>query len=145
MNFLPKFERKIIIESSPEKIYNIVKDGVITPRWNPTVSAISFEDKKTQLETDFGAMKIVNAEYDKNKSTTWFMEKSDMNSIGYIIMPKKDATEVTIWTEYADKKLSKLFKKSSDLVLTGLKKYTEFLEKGGNSNLYNKWEVLPPI
>lgn len=142
---MPKLEKKIEIEASPEKIYNIIKDGVITPRWNPTVSAISFEDKKTQLETDFGAMKIVNAEYDKNKSTTWFMEKSDMNSIGYILTPKKEATEVTIWTEFDDKKRSKLFKKSSALVLTGLKKYVNFLEKGGNSDQYNKWEPLPPI
>ena len=141
---MQKLERKIKIESSPEKIYNIIKDGVITPRWNPTVNAITFEDQITQLETDFGSMKIVNAEYDKNKSTTWFMEKSKMNSIGYILTPKKEATEVTIWTEFDDKKLSKSFKKNSDLVLTGLKKYVDFLENGGNSDQYNKWELLPP-
>ena len=141
---MPKFERKIKIESSPEKIYNIVKDGVNTPRWNPTVSAISFEDKITKLETDFGAMKIVNTEYDKNKRITWFMEKSNMNSIGYILTPKKEATEVTLWTEFDDKKLSKLFKKNSDLVLTGLEKYANFLETGGNSDRYDKWELLPP-
>lgn len=141
---MPKLERKIEIESTPERIYDIVKDGVSTPIWNLTVSAISFEDKKTQLETDFGAMKIVNAEYDENKSSTWFMEKSDMNSIGYILTPKKEATEVTIWTEFNDKKLSKLFKKNSDLVLTGLKKYAEFLENGGNADQYNKWELIAP-
>ena len=141
---MPKLEKKIEIESSLEKIYNIIKDGVITPRWNPTVNAISFEDQITLLETDFGSLKIVNAEYDKNKSTTWFMEKSKMNSIGYILTPKKEATEVTIWTEFDDKKLSKSFKKNSDLVLTGLKKYVDFLENGGNSDRYDKWELLPP-
>lgn len=139
-----KLERKIEIESSPENIYNIVKDGINTPRWNLTVSAISFEGEKTKLETDFGSMKIVKTEYDINKWTSWFMEESDMNSIGYILTPKKDATEVTIWTEYENKKLSKLFKKNSDLVLKGLKNYAEFLENGGNSNQYNKWEFLPP-
>ena len=142
---MPKLEKKIEIESSPEMIYNIIKDGVITPRWNPTVNAISIEDKVTQLETDFGGMKIVNTEYDKNKSTTWFMEKSNMNSIGYILTPKKEATEVTLWTEFDDKKLLKLFKKNSDLVLTGLEKYANFLENGGNSDQYNKWELMPPI
>ncbi|NVM36851.1 MAG: hypothetical protein HWN81_14740 [Candidatus Lokiarchaeota archaeon] len=141
---MPKLERKIEIGSSPENIYNIVKDGINTPRWNLTVSAISFEEEKTKLETDFGAMKIVNTEFDKNKSTTWFMEKSDMNSIGYILTPKKEATEVTIWTEYDNKKLSKLYKKNADLVLTGLKNYAEFLENGGNSDRYNKWELLHP-
>ena len=142
---MPKLERKIKIESSPEKIYNIIKDGVNTPIWNPTVNAISFEDQITQLETDFGGLKIVNAEYDKNKSTTWFMEKSNMNSIGYILTPKKEATEVTLWTEFDDKKRSKLFKKNSDLVLRGLKKYANFLKNGGNSDQYNKWELMPPI
>jgi len=141
---LQKLKKKIEIESSPEKIYNIIKDGIITPKWNPTVSAISFEDKTTLLETDFGVMKIVNAEYDKNKSTTWFMEKSNMNSIGYILTPKKKATVVTLWTEFNDKELFKIFKKSSDLLLVGLKRYIEFLEKGGNSDHYNKWEFLHP-
>ena len=140
---MPKLERKIEIESTPENIYNIVKDGINTPKWNLTVSAISFEDEKTKLETDFGSMKIVKTEYDINKFSSWFMEESDMNSIGYILTPKKDATEVTIWTEYDNKKLSKLFKKNADLVLTGLKRYAEFLENGGNSDRYNKWELLP--
>ncbi|TKJ22286.1 MAG: hypothetical protein CEE43_06970 [Promethearchaeota archaeon Loki_b32] len=141
---MQKLEKKIEIESSPEKIYNIIKDGVITPKWNPTVSAITFEDENTLLETDFGAMKIVNAKYDKNKSTTWFMEKSNMNSMGYVLIPKKKATVVTLWTEFNDKELFKIFKKSSDLLLVGLKRYIEFLEKGGNSDHYNKWEFLPP-
>lgn len=139
---MPKVERKIKIESSPEKIYNILKDGINTPKWNPTVSAIRFEDKITRLNTDFGPMKIVNAEYDKNKSTAWFMEKSNMNSMGYVLTPKKKATEVTVWAEFDDKELLKLFKKNSDLLLTGLEKYVNFLETGGNSDHYDKWEVL---
>lgn len=139
---MPKLERKIEIESTPEKIYNIVKDGINTPKWNLTVSAITFEDDKTKLETDFGAMKIVNVEYDINKYTTWYLEESDMNSIGYILTPKKEATEVTIWTEYDNKKLSKLFKKNADQVLLGLKNYAEYLEDGGDPNHYKKWEIL---
>ena len=67
---MPKIERKIEIESTPEKIYNIVKDGVNTPRWNLTVSAISIGDEKTKLETDFGAMTIVNVEYDINNGSS---------------------------------------------------------------------------
>ena len=143
---MPRFERKIEIETTPEKIFNIITDGLNTPRWNPTVSAVSsITDEKTVLETDFGHMKIVKTAYDKNKSSTWFMEESDMNSIGYILTPKKDATEVNIWTEYDNKKLSKLFKKNADLVLKGLKIYAEFIEDGGNPKLYEKSEILATL
>ncbi len=142
---MAKLVRKITIDSSPENIYKIIKDGVNTPRWNPTVSAITIEDELTQLETDFGAMKIVNAKYDQNKETTWFMEESDMNSIGYILDPKKGQTKVTLWTEYDNKDLSKLFKENSDKVLAGLKTFAEYIENGGDPDVYNKWEVLAPI
>ena len=33
-------ERKIGIESTPEKIYKIVTDGVNTPKWNPVVNDV---------------------------------------------------------------------------------------------------------
>ena len=56
-----------------------------------------------------------------------------MNSIGYILAPKKaDQTEVIMWTEFDDKKQSKLFKKTADRILTGLKTYAEYIEGGGD-------------
>ena len=141
---MPKIERKIKVESTPEQIYNIIKDGINTPKWNLTVSAISFEGDITKLESDYGSLKIIKAERERNKFVSWFMEESNMNSIGYILTPKKeDVTEVSVWIEYDDKSFSKLFKKNGDLVLTGLKSYAEFIEKGGDSEAYNKWEVIP--
>ncbi len=140
---MPKLERKIEIESTPEKIYKIVIDGLNTPKWNPIVTAIiTIEDEKIQLETDIGGITIINTETDENKSVTWHMDKSDMNSMGYILTPKQESTEVKIWTEFDNKKLLKLYKKESDSVLTGLKNYVDFIEKGGNPDLYKKWEVL---
>ncbi|MFX1590127.1 MAG: SRPBCC family protein [Promethearchaeota archaeon] len=140
---MPKLERKIEIKSTPEKIYNIVIDGLNTPKWNPIVTAVTpIEDDKIQLETDIGGITIINTETDENKSVTWHMEKSDMNSIGYILTPTQEATKVKIWTEFDDKKLSKLYKKEADSILTGLKNYVDFVENGGNPDLYKKWEVL---
>lgn len=140
---MPRLERKIEIESTPEKIYKVVIDGVNTPKWNPTVSAVTpIEDDKIQLETDVGGITIINTESDKNKSVTWFTEKSDMNTIGYVFTPKPKATEVKIWTDFDDKKNSKLFKKTADSILEGLKHYVEFLENGGDPNIYKKWEYL---
>ena len=140
---MPKLEREIKIESTPEKIYNVVLDGVNTPKWNPTVNAITpIEDDKIQLETDIGGITIVSTDRDENKSVTWHTENSDMNTIGYIFTPKTNATEVKIWTEFNDKKNSKLFKKTADSILEGLKYYAEFLEDGGDPNTYKKWEFL---
>jgi len=143
---LPRLERKIEIKTTPDKIFNIITDRLDTPRWNPTVSAISpTTDEKIQLETDVGVLTIVDVETEENKSATYHMEESDMSSIGYIITPKKDNIEVKIWTEFANKKLSKLYKKTADLALVGLKKYAEFIEEGGNPKLYEKLEILAPF
>jgi len=81
----------------------------------------------------------------KVQHITYHIEKSDINSIGYIITPKTDITKVKIWTDFDNKKLSKLYKKTADLVLVGLKKYAEFIEGGGSPNLYEKSEILAPF
>lgn len=141
--WIPKLDKKIEIESSPEKIYNIVADGIITPKWNPMINAVERdEEKRFKLDTDIGPMTVINSELKENESITWFMEKSDMNSFGYILTPKKDATEVVAWAEFSDKKLAKILKKSTESVLEGLKIFTEYIEKGGKPSSYNKWEVL---
>jgi len=140
---MPKLERKIKIESTPEHIFKIVSDGLNTPKWNPSVTAVlPIEDEKFQLDTDLGGIIINKTQNDENKSTIWYIEKSDMNSIGYILSPKAHETEVTIWTEFDDKKQSKLYKKTADTILDGLKKYVDYIEKGGEPSLYKKWEVL---
>jgi hypothetical protein len=143
---MPKLERKIEIETTPDKIYNIVIDGLNTPIWNPIVSAINpIDDDTNQLETDIGLVTIVKVETEENKAATYHMEKSDMNAIGYIMTPKTDTTEVKIWTEFDDKKLSKLYKKTADRVLVGLKKFAEFVEEGGNPKRYEKSEILATL
>lgn len=143
VKFLPKLERKIKIESTPENIYKIVIDGLNTPKWNPSVTAVTpIEDDKFQLDTDVGGITIIKTQNDEYKSTTWYMDKSDLSSIGYILTPKASQTEVTIWTEFDDKKQSKLYKKTADTILDGLKKYVDYIEKGGEPSLYKKWDVL---
>lgn len=140
---MPKLEREIKIESTPEKIYKIIIDGLNTPKWNPIVTAITpIEDDKFHMDTDVGGITIIKTETEENKSVIWHTEKSDMNSIGYVLTPKTNETAVMIWTKFEDKKLSKLYKKTADKILTGLQKYIDFIENGGDPALYKKWEVL---
>ncbi|MFX1308008.1 MAG: SRPBCC family protein, partial [Promethearchaeota archaeon] len=139
---MPQLERKVEIKSTPEKIYKIVTDGFNTPKWNPVVSSVvEIENNKTHLDTDLGGFTIINTEEEQDISTTWHMENSDISSIGYVLTPKKGSiTEVSIWTEFEDKKQSKIFKQMADQILVGLKNFVEFLEKGGDPEDFNKWE-----
>ncbi|MFX0023177.1 MAG: hypothetical protein ACFE9S_12695 [Candidatus Hermodarchaeota archaeon] len=141
---MPKVEKKIDIESTPEKIFKIITNRFITAKWNPAVeSVLELEDNKLQLDTDIGGITVIKSEAEKNQHVTWYTENSDMSSIGYIITPKKeDVAKVSIWAEFDDKKQSKLFKETVDKVLVGLKYYAEYLEDGGDPDLYRKWEVL---
>ncbi|MFW9971651.1 MAG: SRPBCC family protein [Candidatus Odinarchaeota archaeon] len=141
---MPRIERKIDIETTPEKIYKIVTDGFNTPKWNLVVeSVVEINGNKIQLDTDIGGVTINKTETEENKNVTWFTENSELNSIGYIMTPKKEkTTRVSIWTEFNDKKRSKLFKETADNVLLGLKSYAEYLEDGGDPELYKKWEVI---
>jgi len=142
---LPRIERKIGIESTPDKIFKIVTDGFNTPKWNPVVSdVIEIEDKKIKLDTDLGSFTIINIETEENKIATWKMEKSDVHSIGYILDPKTKGTDVKIWTEFEDKKLTKSYKKTADLMLQGLKNYVSFIENGGDPARFNKWNLITP-
>ncbi|MFX1573205.1 MAG: hypothetical protein ACFFB0_10685 [Promethearchaeota archaeon] len=142
---MQRIERKIGIVSSPEKIYKIVTDGVNTPKWNPVVnSVIEIEDAKIKLDTDLGGFTITDIETEENKIATWHMQKSDVHSIGYILDPKTNGTDVKIWAEFEDKKQTKSYKKTADLMLEGLKNFVSFIEKGGDPAHFNKWDLITP-
>ena len=145
MIFLPRIERKLGIESTPQKIFKIVTDGFKTPKWNPVISdVIEIEDNKIRLDTDLGSFTIMDIETEENKIAIWHMEKSDVHSIGYILDPKTKGTDVKIWAEFEDKKLAKSYKKTADLMLEGLKNYVNFIEEGGDPAHFNKWNLITP-
>jgi len=100
------------------------------------------EGQKFLLKSDVGDILIVDTESVENEHVTWRMENSDMNSIGYIIEPKGDLTEITIWTEFENKKLRKGYEKVADLVLKGLKNYVDFLEEGGDPEDFDKKQLM---
>ncbi len=141
---MPRLERKIDIDSTPEKIFKIIIDSFNTPKWNPAVeSVIEIEGNKYQVDTDIGGIIINKIEIEENKNVTWYTENSEMNLICYIMTPKKEhTTKVSILTEFEDKKRSKLFKETVGNILFGLKNYAEYLEHGGDPELYKKWEIL---
>ena len=139
---MQRIERKINIESSPDRIFSIVMDPNIISKWNPAVDLAEQKDENLLLKTSIGDLNIINTESEENKYMTIQLEKGNINSIGYVLTPKKEKTEVMLWSEFDDKKLIKSYKDVEDLVLKSLKQFSEFVEDGGNPDDYNKKQLL---
>ncbi len=138
-----KIEKKIEINSSASKIYEVVTDEDVVSLWNPSVDSVSqpTEDKYF-LKTSIGDLNIVSWETVENERATWTLDMSNLNQIGYILKSMGEIVEVTLWIDFDNKKLKKGYIKVGELVLNGLKRYVEFLEDGGDPKEYDKKAVL---
>jgi hypothetical protein len=65
-------------------------------------------------------------------------EGSPMTSLGYKLKPKGDSVEATIWAEFDDASQEPVLGVAGEMLLKSLKKYAEFLEKGGNPAEFSK-------
>ena len=139
-----RMEKKIEIKSSPKRIYDILIDAEIITKWNVGVDEIAEkeEGKEYLLKSSLGDILIVDWEQVENKSATWHMKNSDMNSIGYILETKGDIVETTLWVDLDNKKLSKGYEKVGELTLKSLKSFVDFLEEGGNPEDFDKKQPM---
>jgi hypothetical protein len=138
-----RIDKRIEIHSTPKKIYDIVIDGENTPRWNIGLDSISEkEEGKYLLKSTIGDILIIDVKTVENEHVTWQMENSDMNSIGYILEPRGDNVDVTLWVEFENEKLVNSFEKAGDLTLNSLKSYVDFIEDGGNPEDFDKKQIM---
>ena len=138
-----RLEKKIEIKSSVSKIYEVVRDEDVVSLWNPSVDSVSQPaEDKFLLKTSIGDLNIVSWETVENERATWTLDMSNINQIGYILNPKGDLVEVTLWLDFDNKKHKKGYVKVGELVLKGLKRYVEFLEEGGDPKEYDKKAIL---
>ena len=93
------------------------------------------------MKSSIGDILIVDWEQVENEHVTWHMKDSTMNSIGYILEPKGDIVETTLWVDMDNKKLLKGYEKVGELTLKGLKNYIEFLEEGGDPEVFDKKQL----
>ncbi len=139
-----RMENKIEIKSSPKRIYDILIDAEIITKWNPGVDEITEkkEGEEFFLKSSIGDILIVGWEQVENERATWHMKNSTMNSMGYVLEPKGDIVETTLWVDLDDKKLAKGYEKVGVLTLKGLKNFVDFLEDGGNPEDFDKKQVM---
>ena len=132
---MPTVEKKIEINASVEKVYEILNDYMSLPKWNIVVTEIEqLESKKYFLKTNVGDVTNTEIENIPNEKMTSIQEGSPMKKIGYIFEPKGDETKVTLWTEFELEDQRMIMEMAGDLFLKSLKVYMDYLVAGGNDH-----------
>lgn len=134
-----RIDLKKEVKSSIEKVYEILADLMTLPRWNIVVNEITdLGDDKYFLKTNVGDVTNIVTERIPNKSITSDQEGSPMSQIGYIVEPKGDGVEVTLWATFDDEAQTAVLKIAGDIFLKSLKVYVDHVEAGGNPEEYVK-------
>ncbi len=136
---MPTVEKKIEIKASVEKVYDVLNDYMILPKWNIVVTEIEqLESKKYFLKTNVGDVTNIEIENIPHEKMTSIQEGSPMKKIGYIFEPKGDATKVTLWAEFELEDQRMIMEMAGDLFLKSLKVYMDYLVAGGDPEEYKK-------
>ena len=136
---MPRADIKKEINAPVEKVYEILDDLMILPRWNIAVTEISeLEKDRYFLKTNVGDMINIVRENVPNERITSDQEDSPMTKIGYILTPKDEGVEVTLWTEFDEESMRTVLEMAGDLFLKSLKVYVDYVMAGGNPEEYKK-------
>jgi len=139
VNFLTRIERKIEIKTSPKKIYDILNNDDLETVWNIVVSeSTTIAPDKYSIKSTVGDFISTVTERLENEKISYSMEGSAFSKMGYILAPKGDGSEVSIWAEIEDEKQEKMLLKAAEILLEGLKKFADFMEEGGNPDEFDK-------
>ncbi|UCD00606.1 MAG: SRPBCC family protein [Promethearchaeota archaeon] len=136
---MPKVEKTIEIAASQEKIFEIVANDDDYARWNIVVNEVTkLGEGNYFFKTNVGDITSQRVETVPPERVSATQEGSPMTSIGYILKPKGDVVETTIWTEFDDPGQEPILGIAEEMLLKSLKKYAEYLESGGNPGEFNK-------
>ena len=139
VNFLVRIERKIEIKTSPKKIYDILNNDDLETVWNIIVNeSTTIATDKYSIKSTVGDFISTITERLENEKISYSMEGSAFSKMGYIVSPKGDGSEVTIWGEIVDEKQEKMLVKAAEILLEGLRKFADFMEEGGNPDEFDK-------
>jgi hypothetical protein len=70
------------------------------------------------------------------------IEGGIFTSMGYILKPKGDLVNATLWGEFDDENNEKLLVTAGELLLKCLKNFSEFLEEGGDPDDFDKKQII---
>lgn len=136
---MPRIERKIEVNASQKRIFDILDNAEDLPKWNLVVNSIKkLEEGKYIIDTTVGESTSTRLETVPNDRISTKQEGGPMSAIGYVLSPKGDSVEVMIWGEFDNEKMEKAMGKAGEIFIESLKKFAEFLEEGGNPDDYDK-------
>lgn len=142
MKVLVRVERNIEINTSQKRVFDILDDAMLGPKWNLAVNELTKISENTYAAKstvgDFTSIRTETVEPDK---ISMRIEGGVFNSMGYILNPKGDMVNATIWGEFDDEKNEKMLVKAAEILLKGLKNFAEFLEDGGNPDDFDKKQI----
>lgn len=139
MIFMPKIEKKHLLNAPIEKVYEILNDYDSLPIWNIVVNEITeIEPKKYFLKTNVGDITNTEIENIPNEKMTSIQEGSPMEKIGYIFESKGENTEVIIWTEFELESQKSVLDIAADLFMKSLVVFIDFIMAGGHPQDYKK-------
>lgn len=136
---MPRAERKIEINAPPERVYSILEDSLSYPIWNIVVNEIKeIGPDKYFSKTNIGDITSTIKERVPNERISSTQEGSPMTAYGSVLIPKGNLTEVTLWAEFDKEENEKMLLKAGEIYLNSLKKYSEYVEQGGDPSKYDK-------
>ena len=139
---MPRVERKIDINAPQKNIFNILNNTMIGPKWNLAVKDIAkISETKYNVKSTVGDFTTIRTETVDPERLSMNIEGGIFNSMGYLLKPKGDMIEATLWGEFDDEKNEKVLVKAGELLLQCLKNYAEFLEEGGNPDDFDKKQI----
>ncbi len=137
-----RVERNIEINTSQKRVFDILDDAMLGPKWNLAINELTKISENTYAAKstvgDFTSIRTETVEPDK---ISMRIEGGVFNSMGYILNPKGDMVNATIWGEFDDEKNEKMLVKAAEILLKGLKNFAEFLEDGGNPDDFDKKQI----
>jgi hypothetical protein len=137
-----KVEIKMDIEAPPKTIYDILMNDELESIWNLTVHEnINIGEKKWSVKSTVGDLTSMRIEEVENKRITFDIDGSIFNKMGYVLTEKGDITGTSIWGEFDDENNRPILMKAGDILLRSLKRFSEFIEDGGNPEDFNKKEL----
>ena len=142
MEKLPRVERNIEINAPQKDIFNILNNTMIGPKWNLAVNEVTkITETEFAVKSTVGDFTTIRTETVDPERLSMNIDGGIFNSMGYILNPKGDIVEATIWGEFDDEKSEKILVKAGELLLKCLKNYAEFLEEGGNPENFDKKQI----
>ncbi|MFW9820401.1 MAG: hypothetical protein ACFFE5_12390 [Candidatus Thorarchaeota archaeon] len=139
---MPRVERKIEINAPQKNIFDILNNTMLGPKWNLAVKDISkISENRFDVKSTVGDFTTIRTETVDPEKPSMNIEGGIFNSMGYVLKPKGDMIETTLWGEFDDEKNEKVLVKAGALLLQCLKNFAEFLEEGGNPDDFDKKQI----